>query len=49
MAEFITTNQAAKKLCVSVETVYNMLQRWTAWRKIQQRKWQIKGKLACKC
>ena len=25
MAEFITTNQAAKKLCVSVETVYNML------------------------
>lgn len=25
MAEFITTNQAAKKLCVSVETIYNML------------------------
>nr|DAR18588.1 MAG TPA: helix-turn-helix domain protein [Caudoviricetes sp.] len=25
MAEFITTNQAAKKLCISVETVYNML------------------------
>ena len=25
MNEFITANQAAKKLCVSVETVYNML------------------------
>lgn len=25
MAEFITTNQAAKKICVSVETIYNML------------------------
>ena len=47
MAEFITTNQVAKKLCVSVETIYNMLRDGRLRRKIQQRKWKIKRKLVC--
>ena len=49
MAEFITTNQAAKKLCVSVETVYKMLLYGTYLVgdivKVQEKQ----RKLACKC